>query len=486
VSERRAIFKNTAVLAAAQIFERVTGLVLVLLISRKLGVGSLGIYATATAYLALISGAAQAGSTNLLVREIAKERGQTNRYLVHAGIMGTLLSMVIMGCAWVALPHLGMSSRLTDGLAVIVLAILPGTLRTIQEAVFVAHQRVEFQTLVVCSASIATVVASVMALALGRGVNALLLIVVLSQYAICAVYLYLTHRHIAPLRRDFSWSFARGFLMEVRAFAAISLITGFFARAEIVLLSLLATETQVGLYAAAFKLVDLWAILPQTLMINVFPVLSRSFHRNDGRSAAIQTFALRYLLALTLPLCVGLAVAAGPIINFFYGKGFADAVILLRILAVSVPLVCIWAVLWRVLAARGEQGVTLRALVLTTGVRIAGGYILIMWFEAIGAAIILVVSFVLYSLALGIGVHRDGSRVRIIRPAWRFAVAAASMGLVVAIADEHVDLWLLVGIACVAYAAFAAIFRAISPREWTYLRALLSSTGHALRGVRAR
>jgi O-antigen/teichoic acid export membrane protein len=214
--------------------------------------------------------------------------------------------------------------------------------------------------------------------------------------------------------------------------------------------------------------------------------LSRAFHRNDGQTAAIQNLALRYLLAMTLPLCVGLAVAAEPIITFFYGSGFAHAVIALRILAFSVPLVCIWAVLWRVLAARGDQRVALRALVLTTGVRLAGGYVLIMWLQSLGAAIILVGSFLLYSVLLGIGVRKDGSRVRIVRPTWRFAVAAGAMGLVVAAVEKYVELWLLVGIACVVYAAFAASVRAISPREWTYLRSLLATTGHALRGARVR
>jgi O-antigen/teichoic acid export membrane protein len=477
----REIFKNTAILSAAQILERVTGLLLAFFISRQLGAGGLGIYVTATAYFAVIAVAAQGGSTNLLVREIAKHPAKTNDYLVHASVLATGLSLVLMGLAWIVVPHLGQSPSLRSGLQLIVIAIVPGTLRTIQEAVFVAHQRVIFQTYATFVSSIVTVAVSLYLLRSGHGVVSLLATFVAIQYAVTISYFALIHRYIVRLRPTFNLSFARELLREMRAFAGISVMAGIFARAEVVMLSLIASEAQVGLYSAALKIVDLWSFIPQTLMINVFPVLSRSFHLGDKRAQKIQNLALKYLLAISLPLSIGLAVTADQIIRAFYGKGFGDSVLVLQILAANVTVISIWAVLWRMLAARGEQGSVLRAQTITVVVRLGLGYVLIAWLASVGAAIITVVSLALYALLLAADVRRDGTRIPLPALGWRSAAAALGMGLVTASLSGTVKLWLLIPVAAILYAALALLFRAFSAEDVARIREMVSFGGRPRR-----
>jgi O-antigen/teichoic acid export membrane protein len=473
VNEARAIFKNTAALAGARLLDRLGNLALAVFIARELGASGLGIYSTAIAYFALIAIAGDVGATNLLIREIAKDRSRTNAYLVHAGALATALGGAIMGLAWLVLPLLGYSADLRAGVEVVILAVIPGTLKTIQEAVFVAHQRVELVTGVTLVASLATVAASFSLLALGHGVVSLLVAFAAIQWGIALVYLGLIDRAIARVRLEFDRSFARRFIREVKAFAASSVLAGMFSRPEIVVLSLLASERQVGLYAAALKVVDLWQFIPQTFMTNVFPVLSRSFHLRDGRARDIQDFALKALLAIGLPLSAGLALAADPIVDKLYGSRFDDAALLLRILAVNVSIYCVHSVLWRVLAARGEQGAVLRVQVVTIAPRLAGGSMLIASLGALGAAVATPAALLLHTALLALSVRRDGTPVRVVRLVWRAALAAAVMGLVVALLAQAVDVWALVPVAAVVYGIVSIAVKAFSARELALVRQAL-------------
>jgi O-antigen/teichoic acid export membrane protein len=482
VSQARIVFRNTAVLGTARMIERGSGLVLALIITRHLGAAGLGVYATATAYFGLIAQAGESGATNLLVRELARDRSRTSSYVAHTSVMALTFSGVVMAIALLVIPHLGYSAELRHSLELIVLAVAPGTLNTIQEAVFVAHGRVEFETLTTFVSSIVLIGLSLTLVAHGHGVVTLVLVFVCIEYVVTVVYFLLINRYIARLRFEFRRSIAGEILREMRAFAGSSLIAGLFARPEIVILSLFATEAQVGYYSGAAKIVDMFQFLPQVYMTNVFPLLSRSFHVQDGRAQDVQNIVTKHLLAVTLPIAVGLFVAADRIIGAFYGDDFGDGIVILRILAFNVVLFGLHAVFWRVLAARGDQGRVFRIQLVSTSVRLGGGTALISAFKAVGAAVTVPVSLLLHVTLLARAVRSDGTRIPLVSLSGRFAVAAALMGGVVFLLGQTMPLWSIVLVGAVVYGALVVVLRAFSRDEVALFRTLLPSTRLRPRG----
>jgi O-antigen/teichoic acid export membrane protein len=452
MSGTRSIARNTGILGAARLTERVGNLLIAFFISRRGGVAALGTYATAMAYFQLIATAGEMGWTNLLVREISKDRSRTNDFLVHAGMMAGALSVAAMTLAWIVIPHLGYSAELRLGLIVAVLAILPGVLNTLQEAVFVAHQRVEFQTVTTLAGTFLTVVLSWLLLARGHGVVSLLLAFVVIEYVVTLVYFVVIHRWVAPIRLRPDSSVRRKLLRELRPFAASSLLGALFARPELIIISLVATEREAGYYIAALKLVELWQFIPQVYMVNVFPVLSRSHSENDGRAPEIQARATTYLLAIGLPVSTGLLFGAERIITTLYGQSFAPSVVVLRILALNVVFYCMHSILWRVLAARGEQGRVLRVQVVSLVFRLGLGVALTMQLGATGAAVAMASGLGLHVVMLAIGVRRNGTPVGVTNSVRPFAVSAAGMGALVAVMSHSVTLPVVVGVAAVSYA----------------------------------
>jgi O-antigen/teichoic acid export membrane protein len=461
------------VLGTARIIERVGGLILALMISRRLGADGLGTYATVFAYFGLIAQAGEAGATNLLVREIARDKSRTSSYVSHTSVMAVGFSAVLMAIAWIVIPFLGYSHELQLSLQLIVLAVAPGTLNTIQEAVFVAHQRVEFETVTTFISTSVFVLSGFVLLETGHGIVSLVSVFVCVEYAVTIFYYLVIARYIAPLRFEFQRSTAAEILRELKGFTGSSVLGGVFARPEVIMLSLFGTQAQVGYYSGAARIVDIFQFVPQVYMTNVFPYLSRSYHEQDGRAQRIQDVATKHLLAVGLPVSVGLFCTADRIIPAFYGDGFGAAVVLLRILSINVVLYCVHAILWRVLAARGEQNRVFRIQLISTTARLGIGAVLISTLKAVGAAVTVPISFTLQTVLFARAIRRDGTHIQLGRLAWRFAAAAGLMGVLAFALDRTVSLWAVIPAAAAMYLVLVVLLRAFSPSELAGLRTML-------------
>lgn len=470
ISQSRQIFKNTLALTVAFLFNKGGSFVLTLLISRAFHASGLGIYSAAIAYYDLIALAGGMGAKDFLVREIAKDTAQVNHYVIHAGVVATASSIVLMALFALLLPHLGYSAETMASLAVVILAIVPGALHTIQDAVFIAHQRVAFITYTRFVTTAFQLGLSVYLMAQGHGITSLVAVFVATEYLVVISYFYLINRYIAPLRWVFQIRSALKLAWEMRTFTALSLLASLFVKPEVIILSLFYDEAQVGYYSAAIRLVSFWYFVSQMYMTNVYPVLSRSYHLDDQSFQVIMDKSIKYLLAISLPLAAGIVAAAGPIIELLYGPGFETAAPLLQILAWNIPLAFVSAVLWRALAARDRQNAVLSAQVVTLFTRLGGGVLLISWLSSLGAAIIAPVNLLLNTLLLGLATRREGIRPRFVQIGWRFALAATAMGGLTWVLGPQFHLGIVVIVAAIAYAALIVLLRAFSPDDIALFR----------------
>jgi O-antigen/teichoic acid export membrane protein len=430
------------------------------------------------AYYGLLAPAGEMGTVNLLVREIARQRDLTNRYVVHATVLTATACAVAIGVFVFVTQHIRLNHDLTLGASIMALALLPGTLNSIQEAVFIAHQRVYLQTVAGMVTAIANVAGGVYLIESGHGVISLLVLFVALEYAVTALYFGIIGRRIAPLSWEWDWSFVRSFVREVRPFAGTSLVAALFSRPEIIILSLVTGTAQVGYYSAALKVASLWNDVTQVFMANVFPVLSR-LHA-EGRAAfdELRARVLQLLLAGSLPLAVGAIVVAEPLTKTLFGANFGPAVTPMRILALTLPLVSIQAVLWRILSVRSQQGIVFRVQLISVGARVAASYPLVVLTGATGASIGVTIAFVLHTALLGGYVHRDGTRLELIRLSWPFAAASAAMGGMTWVVLRHVDLWAAIPTAVAIY-GLLLLPTAVRPNAMSHGWRSVSGRGYA-------
>jgi O-antigen/teichoic acid export membrane protein len=477
-STARRVLTNSAVLAVSKVLERTSGFVVGVLVANQLGAAGLGVFAAAWALYGLIAVAAVAGTTDYLVREISRDPERTAAYTTHLSVVAFGFALVVVLASQVVVRHVGYSAELESSVSVMLLAVVPKVLNGIQEGVFVARGRVAFQTMTRFWSSMAYVAAAAWMLAHGAEVVPLLWAFVALEYGVAAVYFALINRYIVRLRPTFRWRLATRLMREMKAFTGSSLIAALFARPEIVLLSLMATEQQVGFYSAALRVVEIPLTLGEVLMVNVFPIFSQAFRSAEERFAAWQTAAVRVLLTFTLFFSVCCLAAAEDIVRVLYGSDFGSAAAVLRILAVSAVFGCLISVFWRSLVARGRQDVNLVLQAIAVGVRLATGVALIATSAAIGAALSSTFSSMLHLTLLVRATARSGVPPRLIRVAWRFVIAAAAGGIAMWALGQWLPALAVVPAGALLYGSILLALGAITPEDRSLLRRTRASLAH--------
>lgn len=115
--------------------------------------------------------------------------------------------------------------------------------------------------------------------------------------------------------------------------AAISLVGAFMLNTDLIMLGWWRNAEEIGYYSAAQKIIQVLYTLPLILASALFPLISRLVvQKKDAEVGTVTEKGITSTLLLAIPLAVGGAVLAKPIISFLYGNEYLPAVSSFQIL----------------------------------------------------------------------------------------------------------------------------------------------------------
>lgn len=159
-----------------------------------------------------------------------------------------------------------------------------------------------------------------------------------------------------------------------------------YLKLDSVLLGILATPTDVGLYGAAYKPVEYLLLAAAVVVQPLFTLLARWYATDPVRFEAVYRRGAEALLAYALPVAVTLAFVSEPLVRFAYSADYAPAALPMFILSVAVVFMVLSSWQGFTLLAGGKQRATLAydaaGLLVNTGLNL----VLIRWFGYLGAA----------------------------------------------------------------------------------------------------
>jgi len=177
-----------------------------------------------------------------------------------------------------------------------------------------------------------------------------------------------------------------------------------------VMLGLMKTDKEVGLYAAAYKLLMAIALFGSAFQRAIYPSLSRLSKVSKLKMDQLLGESLKFSLIVTLPIVLTGIVISSELIHFLYRSGFEESALVFQILVVNVILMWINGLIANsVLASDKEKkyliGVTMGA-VSNFGLNL----VFIPQWGMIGAAVTTVFSevvvFIYFYLTLSLGLSR--------------------------------------------------------------------------------
>jgi O-antigen/teichoic acid export membrane protein len=221
---------------------------------------------------------------------------------------------------------------------------------------------------------------------------------VLARILACGVSVALLRRLGVGFQLRLDRGMLRYLAREAPTFVMISVFATIYWNIDMVMLSTMRTVEDVGQYAAAWRLLTLAIVVPQSFCHALYPQIAKAIGGAPETLAWLGRTAGRYLLAVTLPAAVCATLLAGPILAFLYGEPFRPTAATLSVL--------IWTVVpygWvryhaYVLVAADRQRVDLWLNVTMSALNVLLNLVLIPAYGHLGAAVATLVSVCVYAV----------------------------------------------------------------------------------------
>lgn len=297
---------------------------------RELGIPGFGRYVTVTSLIALVGGVTEAGIVVYGIREYIARDEPDRRHLM-GNLLAMRLSFTLIGVGFAACFALASGYRqvLVLGTLVAGVGLLVQVVADVLSVSLQAQLQLGRLTVVeLCRRVLALILVAALAL-LGAG----LLPFLAASTVAAAVALALIARMVrsyVTIRLSFDWQIWRELLAETLPYAIALSIAAIYFYVTVIIMSLIASATQTGLFATSFRVTQVALAIPSLLLTAVFPLLSRAHgdQANPGGTVG-KVFTVAVICGVWMSLT--LALGASFIIDVIAGSHGRGAVPVLRI-----------------------------------------------------------------------------------------------------------------------------------------------------------
>ena len=314
---------------------RLASLLLVIATARVLGPVEFGKFTFAYALATVLGVALEFGVWPVLTRSVARDPASAaDQWAAATTLKLGLLGLV--GPFYLVAPLV--AQRPWDTTAAVWLLGLAIALQGFVEngvAVFTGMQRLDQELLARLVEKSVLVTVGFAALGLGAGLLGVILAFVLAAVVSLAFGIWRIHRQLTPLRRWWRPAAARALARELAPVAHAQFLGVATSRLAPVAVTLIAGDRAAGYFGAAFRVYDVLAIVPVSLVAAVYPELART-PPGHPRFRAITTQSVEALLLVAWPVALGLAVGAPWLTSWIYGSGYGPAAPVLAVLGAAV------------------------------------------------------------------------------------------------------------------------------------------------------
>jgi len=475
MTSRRRIFKNTAVLASADIITRLIRFALVIVIARTLGPAGYGIYAFAFSFAEVYGVISDFGMSNLIIRDTSRNTKYLGRYVGNILFVEAAVSVAAYGSLFILVGLTNLPQEKAVIVYIAVLAYMLTALAQIVQATFKAHERMEYAAVLNVIQQAVTVVLGIIVLYLGYGLLALALTFVVGSVINLAASLVLASTRFARPKFRLQRHLLTYVLKEAPSFGLIVLFTLIYYKISTLLLSFIQGDAATGWFNAAYAMAVSLAFLPAAFMGALFPVLSRLHVSSHDLAKRIYRESFRYMIILGLPVAFGTTVLADKVIDIVYGAQFYNSAAVMRIAIWSVALLFFNYVLSTTLTSINLQRVVTYATGICVAVNIVLNLLVIPTFSYIGASYVMVATELTTFSICFYYTSKSLCFIRVHRLVFKPLIASLVMA-VIAYYLRPINIFIIVGVAVWVYFATLIALRAFTKEDVDIINSILGRT----------
>lgn len=432
-------------------------------LARKLGPSDFGAINVGFTVLSYAAMTAAGGLTVFGTRAVARGEGAALAGPVAgARLLNSLALLAIVGCIMFAVPNAATAALIL----LFCLSLIPNALNL--DWYF---QGKEEMASIGAARTLSAATYFILVVALVRTPADLLLVAVAAVLgdSAAAAYLGVSFRRrfpAEPARPAFSgW---KTLVLKSFPLGLGSLLAHLSVNLPPLVLGILMTNADAGIYSAAGKLVTFLLVVDRVVSTLLLPASARSFGQSPEALSRILNRSLKWMILIALPLCAGGSLLASRIIGLIFGDRFIASGGVFSVLVWFFLATLLHTVYTTGLIASGQEKLYGRIMMISAGIYLLLTVGLTFLYGPVGSAAAVVCS---EAIAVVIMARRLAPFVRVGFPpsAAKALIATAGMALVLVLLPS-VSLWLLIASAAAAYAALLVATGAIRRDDLAELR----------------
>jgi O-antigen/teichoic acid export membrane protein len=461
---RRRIVGDIGIQVVVRAGNLMLGVVVTLIVVRGLGVRGFGQWSTLLAIAQITTSFGDLGLTQVAVSRAASDRDSEPQWL------GALLGMRLLLSVPICLLELAAMLAVAPNGRVAVAGVLLASMAFVGaagslSAAFQVRVRNDLTMLVLTVNSIVWTGGAAIVAAFTSDVRAFAAVFLLSNLLSTALTVALVLR-TTSVRLAGARAFWAPMLRIGAVLGAAGIIVTVYVRLDQVLVLTFAGSRQAGLYAAAYRILDQAQFVPGSVMATLFPLIAAAYPGNLPRVRRLLQTSADYLSMGSLGAVAFTVVTAKSVMVLLFGSGFAASSTALPILMGAFVSISFGYLVGNMVVILGLQRryLVYAAVGLIVNVALNVALIPPYGFQA-AAWVTLVTEFTVMSLSM-----RSVLRVLEMKPEWdrlrRIVIAAAAMAAGVAVAQSGgLPLGVLGAIGAALYIGLLMGLRALRPAD---------------------
>lgn len=399
MSITRMVAKNTGFLLLGRGVTKIISFFILLYIARYLGPTDFGKFSFVFAFIYFFGFITEIGIHDILVREAAKEPDNAGKLIGNATIVKVVLSFIALLSAIVAINLMDYPESTKNALYIASLGLVATCLNPFG-IIYEINLKMEYSVFF----SVASRIFFLLFVFIAGLRNSTLIVFVFASVAadfLETLLMILFSGKFVKTKFNLELDITKRILREALPVAVASVFTMIYFRIDVVMLSILKGDIDVGFYSAAYRLTEAFIFLPSVLITSIFPLMSKYNKNSQTLFNDIYTHSFKYLLASGLLMGVIITFLAERIILSIYGVEYYQSIKVLQILIWATSIMYVNVLLGSTYISSGHQNIIAKVSAFAALFNVGLNLLLIPSFTYVGAALATVATeFVVMSFGI--------------------------------------------------------------------------------------
>ncbi len=334
----RKVAYNVLVSSASKMVSTVLALVAIGFITRYLGKEGFGNYATVLAFFAFFTAISDLGLYSISTREISRPGADEKKIMGNIFSLRLISSVVVLAFIPIILFFFSYPKDVERGIIIVAFAFVFSSAYQVLNGVFQKNLSMDRVAIGELIGKIVQVLAIIFAVRANLGFDWVMLSLLLYMI-VSFILIFLCSKKFIRFKMRFDFDYWKVFLKESLPMGTAAIITFIYFKMDTILLSVMKSSADVGIYGAAYKVLENITFFPAMIAGLVLPLMSKNVFANRGEFIKISNKTFKVFVILAIPLVIGVLFLSDGVMNLIGGASFSESAGVLRVLIFALALI---------------------------------------------------------------------------------------------------------------------------------------------------